>query len=203
MPLYGRRKVLSLATAAIAASAFAGAASGITLPSRSGLSWASGARAKDPDQFSAMRGRSLDVLTTFGGRGSWADIQRRSSDLAPLLSPDQGNRQEVIVVTYPIFPDNKSPRVGGSPVWMAAARGNFDAHHIAAADGFKRYSQKFIFRVGHEWNCCYPWRCLTPDMAPYYKDYFRRIVDIFRARHPSCLIDWCSVKRRQNHSWHP
>jgi Glycosyl hydrolase family 26 len=192
-----RRHAISLATAALGATVLPDVANSGPLPSRSGLSWASGATTSDPDAFVAAvrRGRKLDVFTTFGGHSTWAGMRRRYTALVSLLDPAQGNRQEVIVVTYPIFPDEQSPRSGGPAVWQAAARGDFDAHHIATADGFKRFSQKFIFRVGHEWNCCFPWRCLTLDMAIYYTTYFRRIVDILRARHPTCLIDWCSVKR--------
>jgi Glycosyl hydrolase family 26 len=202
-----RRRVISLATAALGTAVLPEVAESAILPSRSGLPWASGAKTKDPDKFAAFRGRKLDVLTTFGGRSTWTVIRNRSRILVPLLDEGMGNRQETIVVTYPIFPDAESPRSGGPAVWRAAARGDFDAHHIAAADGFKRFSQKFIFRIGHEWNCCYPWRCLTLDMATYYKSYFRRIADIFRTRHPTCFIDWCSVKRGKTevgiHNFYP
>ena len=204
-----RRQAISLATAALGATVLPDVANSSILPSRSGMAWASGARSKDPDFFVAdvRGGRKLDVLTNFGGHGTWAGMRNRYKALIPLLDPAQGNRQEVIVVTYPTFPDEQSPRSGGLAVWQAAARGDFDVHHKATADGFKRFSQKFIFRVGHEWNCCYPWRCLTPTESPYYIAYFRRIVDILRARHPTCLIDWCSVKRGKTtvgiHNFYP
>ena len=79
---------------------------------------------------------------------------------------------------YP-FPVEQSPKTGGVAVWQAAARGEFDHHHTAAALTFARSGKTLIFRIGHEWNSAHiPWSCLDVALAPYYKDYFRRISDI-------------------------
>jgi hypothetical protein len=203
MSEWRRRRFIATTAATLGVSALPATGQGILPPAgegalvanRSGLPWASGAITSGPDAFAAMRGRPLDILTTFGGRDTWAGIRNRANQLAPLLDPTMGNRQETIVVTYPMFPKEESPQTGGPAVWQRAAVGAFDAHHNVAAERLKRFPQRFIFRIGHEWNCCYPWACFDPALAPYYRDYFRRIVDLFRRHHPTCLIDWCSIKR--------
>ena len=163
--------------------------------SQSGLPWASGATTDTPDAFAAMRGRKLDILTTFVKRNTWTTVRNIPTAIGYIVDPKKSVRNETVVITYPMFPDAESPKTGGAAVWQRAAVGEFDAHHIAVAQGLTRFPQRFIFRIGHEWNCCYPWACFDPALAPYYKDYFRRIVDILRAYHPTCLIDWCSVKK--------
>ena len=200
MPNWCRREFMTIAAAAVAFGATMLPGRGESAPllaSRSGLPWSSGASTSGPDDFVALRGRKLDTLTYFLGRGSWSIIRNAADQLVAQLDPKQGNRRETIVVTYPLFPNNDSPQIGGPAIWQKAAVGAYDAHHAAAALGFRRYPQRFIFRIGHEWNCCYPWKMKQPELAPYYKAYFRRVVDIFRAQHPTCLIDWCSIKRNQ------
>ena len=104
---------------------------------------------------------------------------------------------------YP-FPTEQSPKTGGVAVWQAAARGEFDHHHTAAALTFASFGKKLIFRIGHEWNSAHiPWSCLDVALAPYYKDYFRRIVDILRTNIPGVLIDWNAVKRGQTNAGIP
>ena len=65
-----------------------------------------------------------------------------------------------------------------------------------------------IFRVGWEWNhSSWAWACTDLALAPYFKAYFRRIVDRMRARLPGCLIDWCSAKEGKTNAgipnWYP
>ena len=203
MKALSRRETIALTTAAVGTTPSPRPAKSGSIPNRSGLNWASGARTSNIDSFVVLRkGRPLDLLVNFGGRSTWIAMRNRYKSLQPLLDPTQGNRQETIVITYPIFPDNELPRIGGDSVWAAAARGDFDFHHKVIADNLKRYRQKFIFRVGHEWNCCYPWRCLELGLAPNYIAYFRRIVDILRERHPTCLIHLVLDQARQDRGEH-
>jgi hypothetical protein len=120
-----------------------------TLPSRSGLPWASGVRDTSPDTFAALRGRQLDVLNTFGPKGTWAAIRNTAGSYVSLLDPARGNRPEAIVVSYPMFPDEESPKTGGAQVWQRAAGGAFDSHHDAAATGLTRFRSRW----GWSWRC--------------------------------------------------
>lgn len=179
------------------------------IPSRAGLPWASGVRDKDPNSFVAYRERPIDVLVTYSEKRTWSGI-RASGDYnyRSLLGPSQ-NRQEVIVVSYPLFPKEQNPRDHGTDLWRRAANGEFDWHHDAAAMSFTKYSQKLVFRPGWEWNTrrFAPWSCVDVALAPDYVTYFRRIVDRLRARLPSCRIDWCPVKKGEANAsvdnWYP
>lgn len=166
------------------------------LNTRSGLPWASGVFDGDPDGFARFRGAALDVINTFPNKKTWDDIKNTGGSYQRMLTSTTKPRHETVVISYPMFPFNHSPRTGGVAVWQAAARGEFDHYHAAAAMSLMRYKQKFIFRIAWEWNQPgFHWACLDPALAPYYKDYFRRIVDIMRARLPTCLIDWCSSRK--------
>lgn len=183
-------------------------ASGL-IPSLSGLPWASGGRDNDPDGFIAHRGRPIDVLVTYSKKATWAEIRASgTSNYKRLLGPP-GNRREVIVVSYPLFPLEQNPRDHGADLWQRAANGEFDMHHDAAAATFTQYSQTLIFRPGWEWNVAgfAPWTCTDVALASNYITYFRRVVDRLRAHLPNCKIDWCSGKKgRTNASldnWYP
>lgn len=183
-------------------------ASGL-IPSLSGLPWASGGRDLDPQSFIAFRSRAMDVLMTYSKKETWAEIRTSgTANYKRLLGPP-GNRPEVIVVSYPLFPVEQNPRDHGSDLWQRGANGEFDMHHDAAAASFMQYSQTLIFRPGWEWNVAgfAPWTCTDVALAQHYVTYFRRIVDRLRARLPNCKIDWCSGKKgRTNASldnWYP
>jgi hypothetical protein len=179
------------------------------IPSHAGLPWASGARDADPNSFVAYRERPIDVLVTFSEKQAWAGI-RASGDYnyRSLLGPAQ-NRQEVIVVSYPLFPIEQNPRDHGMDLWRRAANGEFDWHHAAAASSFTKYSQKFVFRPGWEWNTrrFAPWSCIDVALASYYITYFRRVVDLLREHVPTCRINWCSTKKGETNAsidkWYP
>ena len=180
-----------------------------SIPSRSGLAWASGVRAVDPDAFVALRQRPIDVLVTYSKKETWAEIRGSGNyNYKSLLGPRQ-NRQEVIVVSYPLFPVEQNPRDHGADLWRRAANGEFDMHHDAAAATFAPYPQTLIFRPGWEWNVAgfAPWSCTDVALAADYVTYFRRVVDRLRAHRPNCRIDWCSGKKgRTNASidrWYP
>ena len=143
MPGLDRRQFLG-AGAALALTGLPDRASAALIANRSGLPWASGGRDKYPDVLAAYRGRNLDVLTVYGPRGTWSDIRNTGSKLAWLI----GQRSETIVISYPMFPNDFSPKTYGSSVWTRAANGEFDLHHDAAAAGLAPYAQKMIFRVG-------------------------------------------------------
>ena len=168
-----------------------------SIPSRSGLAWASGVRAVDPDAFVALRQRPIDVLVTYSKKETWAEIRGSGNyNYKSLLGPRQ-NRQEVIVVSYPLFPVEQNPRDHGADLWRRAANGEFDMHHDAAAATFAPYPQTLIFRPGWEWNVAgfAPWSCTDVALAADYVTYFRRVVDRLRAHRPNCRIDWCSGKK--------
>lgn len=204
MPNLLRRDFLGAAAAAAAVASLApGSAGAVTaaIPNRSGLPWRSGcATDVSPLNFEQYRGRKIDVRTTFWKKATWAGLRRLDGLVGPagkLFPIGTGNR-EVVLITYYIFPDEQSPKKGGPDVWKMAARGEFDEHHEAIAAAISRYQGPFIFRVGHEWNgTSFPWGVTDPQLAPYYKDYFRRTVDILRKHNPGCMIDWCCLKRGQ------
>jgi hypothetical protein len=180
------------------------------LPNRSGLPWASGVRDTNPNSFVAYRERPIDVLLTFARKRTWAEIRAAGSYNYPsLLGSTAHNRQEAIVVSYPMFPLEQNPRDHGVGLWRRAANGEFDWQHDAAAVSFSGYSQKLVFRIGWEWNArsFFPWRCVDVALAPDYIAYFRRIVDRFRARVPDCAIDWCATKKGHTNAsidrWYP
>lgn len=166
------------------------------LVSRSGLPWASGVYDSQADAFAAFRGRNLDVLQLYPQKDTWAGIRKMASSVSSQLDPLRGNRAETILISYPMFPKNESPQTSGAAMWRRAANGEFDFHHDAAAASLARFPQRFIFRVGWEWNhTSFPWSCTNVALAPDYRIYFRRIVDRLRRYHPTCLIDWCSAKQ--------
>jgi Glycosyl hydrolase family 26 len=188
-----RRGILHGAAATLAVTQLSTTAeAAAALPRLSGLAWPSGATDYVTPTLAGFRARPLDVRVVFGKRTTWQDIRTAAGFLAPL----RGNGPERLVVTYYPFPVEQSPGTGGVAVWRAAARGDFDHHHVAAARTFARSGKKLIFRIGHEWNSGHiPWSCLDVALAPYYKDYFRRISDILRKYNRDAMIDWCSVKR--------
>jgi hypothetical protein len=204
MPEFSRRRLIGEALGGAAAACTLGGASAAAeaavLPSRSGLPWASGARDSYPDAFVAdyRGGRKLDTLMTFAKKRTWAEIRNSGNgNYVNLLGPTRQNRQEAIVVSYPLFPIEQNPRDHGAGLWRRAANGEFDWHHDAAAASFARYTQTLVFRVGWEWNVrgFAPWLCLDVALAPDYVAYFRRVVDRLRARLPACRIDWCCGKK--------
>lgn len=196
-----RREILSGAAASLAVTQLSTTAEAAApLPKYSGLSWPSGASDYITPSLGDYRGRPLDVRIVFGKRNTWQEIRTAAGYGNPLRSTSP----ERLVAAYYPFPTEQSPKTGGVAVWQAAARGEFDHHHTAAALTFATYGKKLIFRIGHEWNSAHiPWSCLDVALAPYYKDYFRRIVDILRANIPGVLIDWNAVKRGQTNAGIP
>ena len=168
------------------------------IPSRSGLAWPSGAAFDDasPTTFELFRGRKIDLRTGFWKFNTWAGM-RVLDGLKNKLYPLGTTGKEMLAMCYYPFPTEQSPKTGGMAVWQMAARGDFDEHHRVIARAISNYQGPFLFRIGHEWNgAAYPWGGVYDvAVAPYYIAYFRRIVDILRAAHPTCLIDWCCLKR--------
>jgi hypothetical protein len=212
-PSLPRRRFLGGGGAALAISQLAPGASaqdsGGAIPSLSGLPWASGVRDADPDSFIGYRDRPIDVLVTYSKKATWAEIRASGGyNYTRLLGPP-GNRREVIVVSYPLFPLEQNPRDHGMDLWRRGASGEFDWHHDAAAAGFARYGQKLVFRPAWEWNTdtFAPWKCIDVALAPDYVAYFRRVVDRLRDRLPGCQIDWCATKRGATNAsidrWYP
>ena len=98
---------------------------------------------------------------TFVKRQTWSDIRSMNT---PFVT-----RSEDVVVSYPMFPKEHSPKTGGVAVWQAAARGEYDHHHAAAAANLVRYSRQVVIRLGWEWNRdSFPWSCTDVALAPYY-----------------------------------
>ena len=161
------------------------------IPSRSGLPWASGGYG-DTTGLTNLRQRPLDVVTTFASADTWANMKSLG---APFRKLPPAASSPVYVISYPMFPKEQSPQTGGTAVWEAAANGQFNYQHAAAAASLATCSQQFVLRLGWEWNIAsFPWACLDIALAAKYAAYFRRIVDIFRARVPSITIDWCCNK---------
>jgi len=186
-----RRNLVHGAAATLALSQLAPSPAEAGLPRPSGLSWVSGASDYTSPTLASFRSRPLDVRVVFGSYGSWQDIRTAKGFSGPLRS----SGSERLVITYYPFPNERNPRSHGSYVWQQGARGEFDAHHKAAAQTFASYGRPLIFRIGHEWNSGHlPWTCLDGAQAGYYKSYFRRISDILRRGVPGSLNDWNSVK---------
>ena len=168
------------------------------IPNRSGLAWRSGCATDDasPATFEQFRGRKIDLRTGFWRYDTWAGM-RALDGLKNKLYPRGTAGKEMLAMCYYPFPTQQSPKNGGMAVWQMAARGNFDEHHRVIARAISNYQGPFLFRIGHEWNgAAYPWGGVSNvAVAPYYIAYFRRIVDILRSANPTCLIDWCCLKR--------
>ena len=161
------------------------------IPSRSGLSWASGGSG-DTAALANLRQRPLDVVASFTSADTWANMGSIGS---PFRNLPPSATAPVYALSYPLFPQEQSPQTDGTALWQAAANGQFDAKHTAAATSLGRCSQQFILRLGWEWNIAsFPWACTDVALAASYIAYFRRTVDIFRARVPGITIDWCCNK---------
>jgi hypothetical protein len=127
--LLPRRRLLggaaALAAAQLPSKTCAQAADG-WIPDRSGLSWASGVRDTAPDSFMEYQDRPIDVLVTYSKKATWAEIRASGGyNYTRLLGPP-GNRPEVVVVSYPMFPLEQNPRDHGMGLWQRAASGEFD-----------------------------------------------------------------------------
>ena len=158
------------------------------IPSLSGLPWASGGYG-DTTGLANLRQRPLDVVTTFASTDTWSNM---TSLGAPFRNLPPADTYPVYAISYPLFPKQQSPQNGGTAVWQAAANGQFDYQHATAATSLASCSQQFILRLGWEWNIVsFPWACMDVALAANYIAYFRRIVDVFRARVPGITIDWC------------
>ena len=177
------------AAATLAATQLLPKVAAAAIPRRSGLPWVSGGTDYTTPTFESFRGRPLDVRVAFGSRNTWQQIRTAYG------FSNQMSKGGQIVATYVPFPVEQNPKSGGVEIWKAAARGDYDFHHEAAAISFSNFGRPLIFRIGHEWNARYAhWNCCDKQFAGYYKDYFRRVADILRRRNPGALIDWNSVK---------
>ena len=189
-----RRGILQGSAAAVAATQFmpkVATAAATDIPRISGLPWVSGGTDYTTPTLESFRARPLDVRVTFGSRNTWQQI-RTAYGFSGQMALNKTGR---VVATYVPFPVEQNPKSGGVEIWKAAARGDYDAHHEAAAISFANFGRPLIFRIGHEWNARYAhWNCCDKEFAGYYKDYFRRVADILRRRNPGALIDWNSVK---------
>ena len=167
----------------------------VGLPIVSGLGWPSGA-AGDAQGLADLRGRPVDVMQTFCARQTWNHLRTLGANYKWLNDPTR-LVPPTVVVSYPMFPVEQSPQTDGVACWQQAAGGMFDANHDAAALSLSRYTgQRFILRIGWEWNLgSYPWACSDIALASYYTAYFRRIVDRFRQRMPGVLVDWCGGRK--------
>ena len=158
------------------------------IPSLSGLPWASGGYG-DITGLTNLRQRPLDVVTTFASTDTWNNMKSLGS---PFKKLPPATTYPVYAISYPMFPKEQSPQNGGTAVWQQAANGQFDYQHDAAATSLSSCSQQFILRLGWEWNVVsFPWACMDVALAANYITYFRRIVDLFRARVPGISIHWC------------
>lgn len=173
----------------LADAAAATRAAGIT--SLSGLPWLSGGYSDVAGLVRLRGGKPLDVVTKFTGRSRWSDLERFGS---PYVSGSLSReRVGAFHVSYPLFPDQESPKRNGASVWKAAAAGRYDRYHDNAARSIAGTRQRIILRIGWEWNLTWSaWSCTDTSLAPHYIGYFRRVVDRFRARLPNVVIDWNS-----------
>ncbi|MDQ5854133.1 MAG: hypothetical protein M3380_19100 [Chloroflexota bacterium] len=178
------------------------AAAAVTyLPTRAeaALPWCSGAFEDAPDTFAAWCGRNLGMLLWYTPKGTWSDIANNTaSNLDWFIYSRYGSaRSEIIVNSYPLFPNVQNPRQHGMGLWTRAADGEFDSYHRTAASKLKANTRiagiasRLVFRIAWEWNNgSQNWQCTSLAYASAYRTYYRRVAQIIKAALPGVRIDW-------------
>jgi Glycosyl hydrolase family 26 len=189
------------ATAATAAAAItltaatAGAASASTSPpphantlgaagNASGLPWASGAYlpANTPaaaSAFAAWRGRPLDVVTAWGNRATWSDIENPGF----LYQRFRGS-PDTLAFGVAMIPE----KVAGASI-QACASGAYNSHWQEFGRVISSYGLgRSIIRLGWEFNGgWYTWKATQPAT---WAECWRQIVTSARATAPGLQWDW-------------
>jgi hypothetical protein len=161
------RKLPALATSALIAAGLvagptaAGAANAdtTTIPSRSGLGWASGVYIPGDntgavESFGTWRGAKTDVSVTWPARSNWNDVTNST-----WIYDRWRNAPQTLVLGLPPFPEN----VGAT--MDACANGSYDAQWRQFGTTIKNYglSDRTIIRLGWEFNGnWYAWSARNP-----------------------------------------
>jgi hypothetical protein len=163
---------------------FASGASASTLPNPSGLPWASGAYmpANTPQAaaaFATWRGRPLDVVTAWGNRASWQDIENP----AFLYQRFRGSPY-TMAFGVAMLPE----QVSGVSL-QACADGAYNAYWRQFGSVISSYGLgNSIIRLGWEFNGnWYAWQATNPAT---WAACWRQIVTSARATAPGLLWDW-------------
>ena len=172
---------------------------------RSRLPFWSGASQSGVADTEGLRGRPLDLVTVFGSRDTWFDVQGGTPGGTTLDGWFAGYfaqyyaAQQAMVLSYPYFPSTAGAK--GKAAYTAADKGAYD-------DYWRAWSRKLrllrkarpglpapIIRPGWEMNgsASYPWYIddTDPDL---YKAVWQRLIAILRADHGDAPICWCTLK---------
>jgi hypothetical protein len=184
------KKLPAIATSAlIAAGLVAGPTAGAatadtTVPSRSGLGWASGVfipgdSAAAVESFGTWRGAKTDVAVTWPARSNWNDV------VNPTWLYDRWkSAPQTLVLGVPPFPEN----VGGS--LDACANGAYDAQWRQFGTTIKNngMSDRTIVRLGWEFNGnWYAWSARNPSQ---FAACWRKVHSAAESTAPNLRWDW-------------
>lgn len=179
---------------------------------RSGLPWLSGVTPestfaegdREVAAFEEFRGREADCSTTFANWKEGWDAYLKAPGLHKGLQQALDRRGLRLIVSLATV-------VKGDGCTIAeAAAGKYDRRYEALGDIIAGWglSRPPILRVN--WEMSQTSRPYSPnnDKSPGFRDskaMWRRAVEIWRAKVPGALIDWCHLKRPsgQWQAWYP
>jgi len=186
------RKLPALATSALIAAGLvagptaAGAANAdtTTIPSRSGLGWASGVYIPGDntgavESFGTWRGARTDVSVTWPARSNWNDVTNST-----WIYDRWRNAPQTLVLGLPPFPEN----VGAT--MDACANGSYDAQWRQFGTTIKNYglSDRTIIRLGWEFNGnWYAWSARNPGT---FAACWRKVQAAAESTAPGLRWDW-------------
>ena len=174
-------------------SAGEGEGTGLRLPRRSGLPWASGvyipgSSREKIDQFASFRGRPIDVVVDWSARGTWDDIVNPTW----LYDAWQGTPYTKVFGVAPIPED-------GTGDLYSCAGGAYDDKWRQFGTNIKArgLAGQSIIRLGWEFNGnWYNWAAYDPAT---YAACFRRVVSAAESTAPELRWDW-NVNRGRGQS---
>src|SRR3954452_1481939 len=167
----------------------------VSTPTVSGLPWRSGATHGGFPCLAQMRGRPLDVITTFVGHDSFPAMVRQTDRMQSVarLAP-------LWVVSLPLLPSaNKRD-------FAHCAAGAFDGSFRQIGANLKAAGARgVVVRLGWEANIgsrSHPWGVDSPAQVPAYRACWRRAAAALKHGGPGLLLEWTNAKRTQNKALH-
>jgi hypothetical protein len=187
-----RAALIGLATATVLVGA--ATAADIKTPILSGLTWRSGSAPTGFPCLARLRGRALDVVTTFvpDNRGFAGMVAftataywRGNARMAPLA-----------VVGLPLLTKNTRGQ------FARCAAGAFDSYWRRIGTNLKAAgAQGMVVRLGWEANIgsdSHPWGVDRPDQVASYKACWRHAATQIKSAAPGVLVEWTSSKKTSN-----